>query len=226
MSSRTAARSCAVQSRNRLSKRSWHSRSIQARPPRIGVCRSARPVWSAGSAIMKSMNSGTPASVALPDRASFGMMMSTSTRTVAYSCAVKNFGLKSAGRAPAGALRAACAALAASASVQVNPAASGTDPSSPSIDRRFSLVMLDRALLALVGDVRARAHRERQDGPRAVLVRLRRERAAVGDEHVLRVVRLAVPVQDRRARIVPHARDAELVDDPPAGRQPVLVLFR
>ena len=43
--------------------------------------------------MMKSMNSGTPASVALPDRSSFGMMMSTSMRTVAYSCGVKNFGL-------------------------------------------------------------------------------------------------------------------------------------
>ena len=42
------------------------------------------------------MNSGTPASVALPDRSSFGMMMSTSTRTVAHSCAVKNFGLNGA----------------------------------------------------------------------------------------------------------------------------------
>ena len=42
---------------------------------------------------MKSMKAGTPASVALPDFSSFGMMMSTSTLTVAYSCAVKNFGL-------------------------------------------------------------------------------------------------------------------------------------
>src|SRR5450759_2851148 len=40
------------------------------------------------------MNSGTPTSVALPDRSSFGMTMSTRTRTVAYSCAVKNVGLK------------------------------------------------------------------------------------------------------------------------------------
>ena len=36
--------------------------------------------------MMKSMNSGTPASVALPERSSFGMTMSTSMRTVAYSC--------------------------------------------------------------------------------------------------------------------------------------------
>ena len=39
------------------------------------------------------MNSGTPASMALPDRSSRGMMRSTSTRTVSYSCAVKNFGM-------------------------------------------------------------------------------------------------------------------------------------
>ncbi len=71
---------------NRLPKRSIASRSIIARPPRIAICRRG---WSI---IMKSMNAGTPASVALPDRSSFGMIRSTSTPTVAYSCAVKNFG--------------------------------------------------------------------------------------------------------------------------------------
>ena len=45
---------------------------------------------------MKSMNCGTPASVALPERSSFGMMRSTSSLTVAYSWAVKNFGLNGA----------------------------------------------------------------------------------------------------------------------------------
>ena len=39
------------------------------------------------------MNSGTPASVALPERSSFGMIMSASAPTVAHSSAVKNFGL-------------------------------------------------------------------------------------------------------------------------------------
>ena len=39
------------------------------------------------------MNSGTPASVALPDRSSFGMIMSTRMRTVCHSWGVKNFGL-------------------------------------------------------------------------------------------------------------------------------------
>ena len=63
---------------------------MSARPPRIAV-------WRRGSSvIMKSMNAGTPASVALPDRSSLGMMRSTSTLTVAYSCAVKNFGLNGA----------------------------------------------------------------------------------------------------------------------------------
>ena len=88
------ARRCAaaaVQSRNRLSKRSSHS---QVDPGQAAAHRaSAAP---ASSTIMKSMNSGTPASVALPDRSSFGMIRSTSTRTVAYSCAVKNFGLNAA----------------------------------------------------------------------------------------------------------------------------------
>jgi len=48
------------------------------------------------SPMMKSMNSGTPASVALPERSSFGITRSTSIRTVAYSWAVKNFGLNAA----------------------------------------------------------------------------------------------------------------------------------
>ena len=52
------------------------------------------------------MNSGTPASVALPERSSFGMMRSTSTRTVAHSCGVKNFGLNAA--FPAAAALRAC----------------------------------------------------------------------------------------------------------------------
>ena len=39
------------------------------------------------------MNSGAPASDALPDRASFGMIRSTSATTVAYSRAVKNCGV-------------------------------------------------------------------------------------------------------------------------------------
>jgi hypothetical protein len=42
--------------------------------------------------MVKSMNSGTPASVALPERSSRGMTMSARTRTVRYSAAVKNFG--------------------------------------------------------------------------------------------------------------------------------------
>ena len=61
--------------------------------------RASRSAASGWSTIMKSMNSGTPASVALPERSSFGMMRSTSTRTVAYSCAVKNFGLNAGRRA-------------------------------------------------------------------------------------------------------------------------------
>ena len=53
----------------------------------------------------------------------------------------------------AGARRAACAACAApaaSASVQVKPAARGTDPSSPSIDRRYSGAYQQLQLAVLV----------------------------------------------------------------------------
>src|SRR5450759_4724708 len=171
------------------------------------------------------MNSGTPTSVALPDRSSFGITMSTRTRTVAYSCAVKNVGLKAApGFAAARAVCACWCACAASASVQVKPAASGAEPSSRSMVRRsmVDIAWLNPSRAALVRDEMAGPHRERQDGPRAVLVRLRHERAAVGDEQVLHIVRLAVPVQHRRARVVPHARDAQLVDDPSAPLQAVV----
>ena len=100
MSSSTAVRSASAQSRNVLSKRFWHSTSSHASPPRIATCRAG---WSI---IMKSMNSGTPASVALPDRSSFGMMMSASMRTSLNSVAVKNFGTNGFAVAAA---RAACA---------------------------------------------------------------------------------------------------------------------
>ncbi len=42
----------------------------------------------------KSMNSGTSASVALPERSSFGITRSARRRTVDHSWAVKNFGAK------------------------------------------------------------------------------------------------------------------------------------
>src|SRR3989441_804836 len=76
-------------------------------------------------------------------------------------------------------------------------------------------------LLHLVRDVIARPHRQREDGPRGVLVGLRHERPAVRYEQVLAVVRLAPAVQHRRPGVVAHARPAELVDDGPAGREPV-----
>ena len=71
---------------------------------------------------MKSMNSGTPASVALPDRSSFGMTMSASTLTSLNSVAVKNFGTNGFAVA-ARAAWAAAAACAASASVHAKVAA-------------------------------------------------------------------------------------------------------
>src|SRR5262245_65749464 len=52
----------------------------------------------------------------------------------------------------------------------------------------------ESSLIELLGDVFGRAHRERKDGPRAVLVRIRHERTAVGNDQVLHVVRLAVVV--------------------------------
>ena len=90
------------------------------------------------SIIMKSMNCGTPASVALPDRSSRGMIRSTSTVTVAYSCAVKNFGLNGVARfaACARAASACSRACCASAGVQTSAAANGADVTMRSAARR------------------------------------------------------------------------------------------
>src|SRR5258706_5586788 len=93
MSSTTWRRSASVQSAKLLAKRSPHSRSSQARPPRIAVWRFSR--WRSvarASTIQLSMNSGTSASVALPECSSFGTTMSARMRTVVHSWAVKNLG--------------------------------------------------------------------------------------------------------------------------------------
>src|SRR5581483_10682554 len=90
------------------------------------------------------MNSAVPASDALPDRSSFGMIMSPSAITVAYSCAVKNRGTYGcpAAAACARACCDCCAAIDASSADQVNAtAAAGADPSSFSVCRRLMSVM-------------------------------------------------------------------------------------
>ena len=84
--------------------------------PRIATCRRG---WSI---IMKSMNAGTPASVALPDRSSREMIRSTRIPTVEYSCAVKNRGLNGPGFAASAAPAWSCACR-ASTSVQTSAAA-------------------------------------------------------------------------------------------------------
>ena len=93
-SSRTAARSASVQATNILSERRSHSRSSQASPPRIATWRarlgqlrsSHHEVHELGHAGL-----GGAARSLVP-----GRMTSTSTRTVSYSCAVKNFGVNGA----------------------------------------------------------------------------------------------------------------------------------
>jgi hypothetical protein len=73
------------------------------------------------------MYSGTPASLALPERSSFGMTMSASSVIVAYSCAVKNFGL--CGPFAAAAAGFAAAGLAAAGAAGVCSAPSAIDRS-------------------------------------------------------------------------------------------------
>src|SRR6266550_1388736 len=68
------------------------------------------------------------------------------------------------------------------------------------------------SFLHLIHDVVAGPHRQCEDRPRRVLVRLRYERPAVRDEQILAVMRLAPTVGHRGLGVVPHARAAELVD--------------
>src|SRR5213080_2796821 len=82
---------------------------------------------------MKSMNSGTPASVALPERSSLGMMRSTSRRTVSHSCAVKFFGSYGAPRSSAS--RASAEASRTDSGAQRNAVASGATASRPTAER-------------------------------------------------------------------------------------------
>src|SRR2546426_1100393 len=76
-------------------------------------------------------------------------------------------------------------------------------------------------LLHLVRDVIARPHRQRGDGPGGFLGGRRHDRPAVRYKRFLAVVPRPPAVQPRRPGVVPHARPAELVDDGPAGREPV-----
>src|SRR5258706_2286857 len=95
---------------------------------------------------MKSMNCGTPASVALPLRSSRGMIRSTRIATVAYSCAVKNFDLNAvpAGFAPAAGAGccARAAACSASAGVHTSTTAAEDEPRSLRAVRLESLVIV------------------------------------------------------------------------------------
>jgi hypothetical protein len=90
MSSSTARRWASVARTKSFAKRRRVSLSSHASPPRMPTRELSLVSFSAS---MKSTNSGALASVALPERSSFGMIMSASRRTVRHSCAVKNFGL-------------------------------------------------------------------------------------------------------------------------------------
>ena len=85
MSSSTCRRCASVARDERLARSACrHSVSSQASPPRIAMLRVVARVLRRRA--VKSMYSGTPASVALPERSSRGMMLSASMRTVRHSC--------------------------------------------------------------------------------------------------------------------------------------------
>src|SRR5207244_7055557 len=70
----------------------------------------------------------------------------------------------------------------------------------------------ERPFLHLISDVLARAHRQRENRPRRVLVRLRYEGSAVRDEQILAVVRLAQAVRHEGLWVDTNERAALLVD--------------
>src|SRR5947208_606914 len=201
---------------------------------------------------MKSMNSGTPASVAPPERSSFGMIRSTSRRTVSHSWAVKCFGSYGAPRPRAARARAAAsrtesgaqrnaAATGAMASIRTAERLSMSPPNAERGTRKsergtdasrsdarnavprsaFRIPRSKFAPLEQLRDMLAGPQRQRQDGPRWILVGLRHERCTVGHEQVLTLVRLAPAVRHRCLGVVPHARPAQLMDDDAAGRDAV-----
>src|SRR4030095_1761731 len=86
----------------------------------------------------------------------------------------------------------------------LRPRSTRTSPPAPRAESSGCRGVSYRARLPLLGDVLARAHRQRKNRPRHVLVGVGHERAAVGDEQVAAIVRLAIAVQHGRFRIVPH----------------------
>src|SRR6266542_4104323 len=138
MSSRTAERSLSEHCRKVFPERSEHSLSSHASPPRIGT-------WPSGRSLsMKSMNSGTPASVALPERSSRGITRSTSIRTVSHSWGVKNVGAYGEEGGACSAVRANPAARAASAGVHLNAAVTAAMAIAPTASRRDAVAVLAR----------------------------------------------------------------------------------
>src|SRR6516162_1826384 len=121
---------------------------------------------------MKSMNSGTPASLALPECSSLGMIKSASRVTVAYSCLVKNLGWNAVPCSAACCLAACACACAASASDAVHEiaAAIGADVNSCRTFRREMRSISDTQAIALLRDVFAGPHRQGEDRPGDILI--------------------------------------------------------
>src|SRR5690606_23913334 len=211
-----------------------HCTSSQRRPPLTGVCSSGL------SLTMNSMKSGTPASVALPDTSSFGIMMSTRTAMVAISWSLKNVSARNfSSRAISSGVRSmvcftvTCVVLGLSVS---HPWTNNPAPTAPtamdfkyfrlSIMLMFRIYRLQILFFHFVNHEFRGTHRQCQDGPCRVLVRLRDEGSAVDDEKILARVCLVEFVDHRFPRVVAHTCRAHLMDNPSRGRQSVLICFR
>ena len=75
--------------------------------------------------------------------------------------------------------------------------------------------------IALLRDIFACSHRQRENRPGDVLVSVGNEGAAIGDKQILHFVRLTVLVDDRGFRIIAHPGRSDLMNDPAAVQEAV-----
>src|SRR5579885_1704687 len=166
----------------------------------------------------RSINSGAPASIALLECSSAGIISSLRRRRVAYSCGLKHLGWY--GPAVFSCVTRWCTWAASCAETTPAPAVVKVRviPRLRSASRRErSRFSSDIAFSHLLGQVFRHAPRERDDAQRHVLVRLADEGSRVRHEQVPHVVRLAVLVERRFPGVVSHADGAGFVDDGAAG---------
>src|SRR5580698_2757915 len=166
------------------------------------------------------MNSGAPASIAPPESASAGRIVSQRVCNVLYALRSKNFGVYAPDSAPAFSASIMPWACSAAASGMTRRTEAATAPMLSdfriarlvtwSVDIGFAL---QRSFFGLVEKIIGCSPRERHDGERRVLVGIGDERCRIGDEEILDVVSLAVRIQRRGLRVAAHAHGSQFMND-------------